>query len=99
MALVPAMADGHDGDDGCPPRAPGQIAGQKAAINHLIASGATAIMITEHDGVCSFSCRLQDRPHAVLIQWLPETKARAIIKRAASPRFPARALCRQQQPD
>jgi hypothetical protein len=38
-------------------------------------------------------------PHAVLIQWLPETKARAIIKRAASARFPARALCRQQQPD
>jgi hypothetical protein len=34
----------------------------KAAIKYLIASGATAIMITEHDGVCSFSCRAQDRP-------------------------------------
>jgi hypothetical protein len=59
MALVSGMADGHDG---CPPRAPGQIAGHKAAINYLTASGTTAIMITEHDGVCSFSCRAQDRP-------------------------------------
>jgi hypothetical protein len=38
------MADGHD-DNRCRDRqcAPGEIAGTKAAINYLVASGATAI--------------------------------------------------------
>jgi hypothetical protein len=34
----------------------------KAAIDYLIASGATAITITEHDGVCVIPHRAKDRP-------------------------------------
>jgi hypothetical protein len=54
----------------------------KAAIEYLKASGATAITITEHDGVCSFHIGHRIDPHAVSIQWVPEAGARAIIRQA-----------------
>jgi hypothetical protein len=54
----------------------------KAAINYLIASGATAISIVEIDGVCAFHVGHKIDPHAVSVQWLPETHARAIVKQA-----------------
>jgi hypothetical protein len=54
----------------------------KAAINYLIASGATAISIAEIDGVCSFHVGSKIDPRAVTVQWLPETNARAILKLA-----------------
>jgi hypothetical protein len=54
----------------------------KAAINYLIASGAVAITITEHDGVCSFNVGHKIDPRAVSVQWLPETQAWAIVKQA-----------------
>jgi hypothetical protein len=54
----------------------------KAAINYLIASGAVAISITEHDGVCAFHVGHKIDPRAVSVQWLPEPKARAIVKHA-----------------
>jgi hypothetical protein len=54
----------------------------KAAIDYLIASGAVAITITEHDGVCAFHVGHKIDPHAVSVQWLPETKAQAIVKQA-----------------
>jgi hypothetical protein len=41
-----------------------------------------AITITEHDGVCTFEVGHKIDPHAVSVQWLPESKAKAIIKRA-----------------
>jgi hypothetical protein len=56
--------------------------GTKAAIDYLVASGATAITITEHDGVCSFHIGHRIDPHAVSIQWVPEAGARAIVKQA-----------------
>src|SRR5437879_6258403 len=54
----------------------------KAAINYLIASGAVAISITEHDGVCAFHLGHKIDPHAVSVQWLPETQALAIVRQA-----------------
>jgi hypothetical protein len=54
----------------------------KAAINYLVASGATAITITEIDGVCSFTSGHKIDPHAVSVQWLLESEARALLKLA-----------------
>ena len=54
----------------------------KAAINYLIASGATAIIIAECDGVCSFHVGSKIDPRAVSVQWLPETNVRAIVRQA-----------------
>jgi hypothetical protein len=54
----------------------------KAAIAYLTASGATAITVTEIDGVCSFHVGHKIDPRAVAVQWLPETTARAIVKLA-----------------
>lgn len=56
--------------------------GTKAAIEYLVASGATAISITEQDGVCAFHVGHKIDPHAVSIQWVLETQARAIVKQA-----------------
>ncbi len=52
----------------------------KAAINYLIASGATAISVIEHDGRCSFHVGHKIDPHAASIHWLPEANARAIVR-------------------
>jgi hypothetical protein len=77
------MADGHDVDVGTGHTRPGpRSPNTKAAINYLIASGAVAITITEHDGVCSFNVGHKIDPHAVSVQWLPETQARAIVRQA-----------------
>ncbi len=54
----------------------------RAAVEYLVASGATAISITDRDGVCSFHVGQKIDPHAVSVQWLPETHARAIVKQA-----------------
>jgi hypothetical protein len=39
-------------------------------------------LITERDGVCVFHVGHKIDPHAVSVQWLPETKVRAIVKQA-----------------
>ena len=52
----------------------------KAAIDYLKASGATAISVVAIDGVCTFHVGHKIDPHAVLIQWLPETVAASIVK-------------------
>jgi len=54
----------------------------KAAIDYLKASGATAISVVAIDGVCTFHVGHKIDPHAVLIQWLPETVAASIVKQA-----------------
>jgi hypothetical protein len=54
----------------------------RAAIAYLTASGATAITITEVDGVCTFRVGGKIDPRAVSVQWLPEMNARAIVKLA-----------------
>jgi hypothetical protein len=54
----------------------------KAAIEYLIAPGAVAITITEHDGVCTFQVGHKIDPRAVSVHWLPEPKGRAIIRQA-----------------
>jgi hypothetical protein len=56
--------------------------GTKAAVEYLVASGATAITIVEHDGCCSFQVGRKIDPRAVSIHWLPETNARAIVRQA-----------------
>jgi hypothetical protein len=52
-----------DAETGCarPARSPDT----KAAVAHLAASDATAIIITEHDGVCSFHVAHKIDPRAV----------------------------------
>src|ERR1700687_1036985 len=54
----------------------------RAAVEYLIASGATAISIVEIDGVCSFHVGHKIDPRAISVQWAPETKARAIVRQA-----------------
>ena len=54
----------------------------KAAVEYLHASGAVAITITEHDGVCSFHLGHKIDPRAVSVQWLPEANAQAIVRQA-----------------
>jgi hypothetical protein len=53
-----------------------------AAIDYLKASGAIAISVVEIDGVCTFQIGVKISPHAIEAQWLPETAASAIVKRA-----------------
>jgi hypothetical protein len=53
---------------------------KKAALDYLKASGAVAVTITESDGVCTFSLKLD--PDAVAVYWLRETEAAAVIKAA-----------------
>ncbi len=54
----------------------------KAAIEYLVASGATAITITEHDGVCSFHVGHKFDLRAVSVQWVLQAQAREIVKLA-----------------
>src|ERR1700716_2777920 len=54
----------------------------KAAVEYLIAFGATAITIVEIDGVCAFHTGHKIDPRAVSVQWLPETHARAVVRQA-----------------
>jgi hypothetical protein len=54
----------------------------KAAIRYLEASGATAITITEHDGIASFHIGGKIDPRAVSVQWLPQMNAQAVVKLA-----------------
>ena len=64
-------------------RDPARSPNAKAAIAYLIASGATAISIIEHDGgVCSFRVGHKIDPHAISIQWVPEASAQAIVRQA-----------------
>ena len=57
-------------------------ASDKAAIAYLIASGATAISIVEHDDTCTFRIGNKIDPRAVSVQWVLEPQARAIVKQA-----------------
>jgi hypothetical protein len=50
----------------------------RAALAYLTASGATAITITEVDGVCTFHVGSKIDPRAS-VQWLPEANARAVM--------------------
>jgi hypothetical protein len=61
-----------------PPRSPDL----KAAIEYLVASGATAISITESDGACTFRIGTKIDPNAVAIHWLNTTLAPSIVTQA-----------------
>jgi hypothetical protein len=54
----------------------------KAAIEYLRASGATAIIIIEIDGICTISIGTKINPKAISVQWIVETLARSIVKQA-----------------
>jgi hypothetical protein len=54
----------------------------KAAINYLRASSATAITITESGGVCSFYTGHKIDPGAVSIHWVFEKQAALLVKQA-----------------
>jgi hypothetical protein len=72
LAMPPAMTMSvFEIGDARPARSPDT----KVAIAYLTASGATAITIVETDGVCSFHVGHKIDPHAVSVQWLPETTA------------------------
>jgi hypothetical protein len=58
-----------------PPRSPNT----KAAINYLIASGATAITITEVDGVCAFRVGTKLLARSVAIFWIMEVDAKPVV--------------------
>jgi hypothetical protein len=62
----------------------------KAAVAYLVASGATAISVVEHDGVCSFHVGSKIEPRAVSIQWVLELQARAIVKQGPQDRWQQR---------
>jgi hypothetical protein len=86
-------------DDGIGHTRPARSQDTKAAVEYLHASGAVAITITEHDGVCSFHVGSKIDPRAISLQWLPEANAGAIVRQARrdageSPNTPtaARAL-------
>jgi hypothetical protein len=54
----------------------------KAAISYLIASGATAITITENVNGCTFRVGTKLDPRAASVHWLPEDKARPVMRKA-----------------
>jgi hypothetical protein len=54
----------------------------RAAVAYLEASGATAITITEHDGVCAFRVGHKIDPDAVAIFWIMEADAKPVVARA-----------------
>ena len=55
----------------------------KAAIQYLKASGATAISIIQADGAaCTFQAGHKIDPNAVAVYWLREEQAAALLKQA-----------------
>jgi hypothetical protein len=54
----------------------------KAAINYLEASGATAITITEVDGVCAFRIGSKMLARSVAIYWIMQVDAKRVVDRA-----------------
>jgi hypothetical protein len=54
----------------------------KAAINYLIASGATAITITENETGCSFKVGSKIDPYTVEIYWLTAAQAKPLVRLA-----------------
>ena len=54
----------------------------KAAINYLIASGATAVQIVEIGRIVAFYTSTTIKPDAVAIHWLPHASARPVLKLA-----------------
>jgi hypothetical protein len=52
----------------------------KAAIQYLIASSATAISITEVDGVAAFRVGIKIDPNAHAIFWITEVDAKPVAK-------------------
>jgi hypothetical protein len=51
----------------------------KAAINYLIASGATVISIVEVDGVAVFRVGTKINPNACAIYWIAEANAKPVV--------------------
>jgi hypothetical protein len=54
----------------------------KAAIAYLVASGATAITITEVDGVCTFRIGTKMPARSVAIHWIMQVDAKPVVDRA-----------------
>jgi hypothetical protein len=54
----------------------------KAAINYLVASGATAISIVEIEGGCAFRLGHKIDPNAVEIYWLTAAQAKPLARLA-----------------
>jgi hypothetical protein len=54
----------------------------KAAINYLVASGATAITITEIDGICTFRIGSKMLARSVAIFWIMEVDAKPVVASA-----------------
>jgi hypothetical protein len=54
----------------------------KAAVAYLIASGAVAISIVENETGCAFRIGTKIDPRAASVHWLPEAKARPVLKAA-----------------
>jgi hypothetical protein len=54
----------------------------RAAISYLIASDATAISIIENENSCAFRAGSKPDARAAAIYWLPEGKARVVLKAA-----------------
>lgn len=56
----------------------------KAAIKHLVATGATAISLLERDGACEIRVGSKIDPHAISVFWLRESNAIAVSRQARS---------------
>jgi hypothetical protein len=54
----------------------------KAAINYLVASGTTAINLTEADGVCAFHIGSKMIARSVAIFWIMEVDAKPVVTSA-----------------
>jgi hypothetical protein len=54
----------------------------KAAINYLVASGATAISVIETGTGCTFRVGTKIDPHAVEIYWLTAAQAKPLVRLA-----------------
>jgi hypothetical protein len=61
---------------------PAKAPDTKAAINYLVASGATAISIVEIEGGCAFRLGHKIDPNAVEIYWLTAAQAKPLARLA-----------------
>src|SRR5688500_9456257 len=55
---------------------------RKAEIEHLIATGATAISVLERDGACQIRAGHKIDPRALSVHWLREPNAIAVSRQA-----------------
>jgi hypothetical protein len=61
---------------------PARSSDAKAAIAYLIASDASAISIIENESGCTYRVGTKLDPRAASVHWLPEDKARPVLKAA-----------------